>query len=73
MPPATPPLGASVYFMSGRLLGQVAEVAADAFLVITEEQKHWLRQDAVFTVENTRVTLICEPNGLANYTLEREP
>ena len=67
MPPATPPVGSSVYFMSGRLLGQVHELADAGFLVLTDDDKLWLRFEAIFTVEGNRVTLVCEPNGLANY------
>jgi hypothetical protein len=61
--------GDNVYFMSGRLLGQVAEVLDDGFAVVAGGQRVWLQNKVLFTAERGRVTLICEPDGLSNYEL----
>ncbi|MCK9518783.1 MAG: hypothetical protein M0R74_07150 [Dehalococcoidia bacterium] len=57
--------------MSGRLLGHVAEVGADAFAVDAANGRLWLYNKVLFTADNGRVTLICEPDGLPNYQLDQ--
>lgn len=63
--------GDNVYFMSGRLLGQIVDVVDEGFAVLVEGDRVWLRNKVLFTAERGRVTLICEPDGLSNYELGR--
>jgi len=72
MEPVVTP-GDNVYFMSGRLLGQVVEVRPGSFAVTNDSGRFWLMSKVVFTADNGRVTLICEPDGLANYRIEHGP
>lgn len=51
-------------------LGRVAETAEDRFLLeVRDGRRLWMNADSIFTVDSGVVTLICEYDHLAQYTL----
>lgn len=66
----SPEPGDQVYFMSGRHLGKVEALRAGRFRVAGDDGSRWLESRVVFTVDQHRVTLICEADGLGNYTVD---
>ena len=60
--------GMSVVGTSGRRIGVVSDVAPGALRIkLTASTDIWIEATAVFTVEDDRVTLICEEDGLHRY------
>ncbi|MCK9517925.1 MAG: hypothetical protein M0R74_02690 [Dehalococcoidia bacterium] len=68
-----PVVGQRVYSTSGRQLGVVAQVRPDCFHVAMEEDDVWLSREAIFTVQDGSVTLICEPERIVAYTVNPMP
>jgi hypothetical protein len=64
---ASPAVGDQVSFMSGRRAGTVDQVAPGRFRVSLGDVAVWLVDDAIFTNGFNRITLVCEPAGLALY------
>lgn len=64
-PPIT--VGMRVLSVSGILLGEVGAVSEGRFLLRTVGDDAWIRRDAVFTVDEGRVTLVCNENGVKRY------
>lgn len=63
-----PQVGDRVVFMSGRLAGTVLSTTREGFTLKSPAgERLWLRQDAIFTADIGRVTLVCEHGGLVNY------
>lgn len=65
-----PVKGDSVYAMDHVLLGHVTATAEGRFEVTRDDIARWLRFDAVFTIDDTRVTLVCTAAGVGNYLAE---
>lgn len=64
--------GQRVTFMSGTPFGRVADVRGDLVRIDAGRTSVWVTTDAVFTVENDVVSLVCERRGLADYVVEVE-
>lgn len=63
--------GDLVLFAGGVAVGRVKALGDRCFLVVAEDEAAWVSDDAVFTRENGRLTLICEPAGLHRYVIGR--
>lgn len=59
-----------VYVVSGKSIGAIADVATDRFQLESADGPLWISNDAVFTVEQGRVTLICALGGLKRYEVD---
>ncbi|MCC7363957.1 MAG: hypothetical protein IT303_06265 [Dehalococcoidia bacterium] len=64
-----PAIGERVAATSGRPIGVVIQVRPDCFHVAMPGNDAWLTRDAVFTIEEGVVTLVCEPERLCAYTV----
>ena len=67
--------GMSVVATSGRRIGVVTEARDKAFrlrLLGNSDGGMWLSEDAVFTYEDDKLTLICEEDGLHRYIVSSE-
>lgn len=64
---AIPQLHDEVCFINGKHLGTVVVAGGRGFKVRIGDVDLWLNNDAVFTRQGGRVTLICEPSGLHRY------
>lgn len=64
-----PRVGQQVFTMDEVFVGRVVQVVAAEFAV-QDARTIWLPRDAVFTVSDQRVTLICAHSGLENYIVE---
>lgn len=62
-------LGSHVCSIEGGVLGSVAAVAADSFLLERNSTAIWLPFDVVFIVEDFTVTLICDFHGVNRYAI----
>lgn len=61
--------GADVCGVDGRILGSVGLVSAGRFQLERNGDVIWLPFDAVFTVEDFTVTLICDGHGVDRYAV----
>ncbi len=61
--------GQTVRSISGRTLGVVGDVAQASFRLDTPLAALWLRGDAIFTIEGSLVSLICEEQGLPRFAV----
>ena len=68
-----PAVGQRVHSTSGRQLGVVAQVRPDCFHMAMEDDDVWLTREAIFTVEDGYITLICEPERICAYTVNPLP
>ncbi len=68
-----PVVGQRVFSTSGRQLGVVAQVRPDCFHLAMEEDDVWISREAIFTVDDGSVTLICEPERIVAYTVSPMP
>ena len=64
---AIPQLHDEVCFINGKALGTVVVAGGRGFKVRIGDVELWLNNDAVFTRQGGRVTLVCEPSGLHRY------
>ena len=57
--------------INNRLVGHVEAVRKDAFELLPEEADDplWLTEDALFSVADGRVTLLCPASGVDRYVL----
>jgi len=62
--------GTAVHTLSGRAIGHVGAVRADAFEVKDGVRSFWLRKDAVYLSSAAITTLVCELPGIAAYQAE---
>jgi hypothetical protein len=62
-----PVAGHRVTTLDCSTLGTVAELGDGKFRVDGDDGSRWLRQDAVFTVEQSVVTLVCNLGRLDAY------
>ncbi len=71
-PPVKPNIdpGMRVLSVAGVGIGEVGRVADDRFEVVAESETVWVSAQAVFTVDDRRVTLICTPDGLKRYEVQ---
>lgn len=65
-----PRVGDSVFAMNHAFVGDVTAVAPAKFEVSDGVTVRWLRSEAVFTIEGTRITLVCTLSGLSAYLVE---
>lgn len=56
-----------VVTMDHVVLGRVSATASGSFCVQSGDGNFWLRKDAVFTVEQRKVTLVCTSVHVAEY------
>jgi hypothetical protein len=68
-----PVVGQRVFSTSGRQLGVVAQVRPDCFHLAMAEDDVWVSREAIFTVQDGSVTLICEPERIVAYTVSPMP
>lgn len=64
-----PSIGQRVLSTGGRQLGVVVQVRPDCFHLAMDDDDVWISRDAVFTVDDGHVTLICEHERLSAYTV----
>ena len=64
-----PAIGQRVFSTAGRQMGVVVQVRPDCFHMAMDEDDVWISREAVFTVDDGHVTLICEPERLCAYTV----
>lgn len=56
---------------SEQSFGKVARVRPGMFLLrMYEGGEHWMSQDCIYLIEDAKVTLICEREGLVRYISE---
>lgn len=67
--------GMSVVATSGRRIGVVVDVGKGVLRIrmfsANDDGDVWLEEAAIFTVEDEKVTLICEEDGLHRYKASR--
>ena len=66
-----PARGATVVSISGRRLGMVIEVTAEAFCLEQLQERIWLGPEAIFTVDAGVVSLVCEAEGLEKLAISQ--
>lgn len=67
----SPARGNMVFSISGEALGDVAEVRPDSFLLRRNRPPDlWVKSEAVFSVANGSVQLICYGDGLNRWCLD---
>ncbi|OAI40366.1 hypothetical protein AYO38_05880 [bacterium SCGC AG-212-C10] len=64
---STPVPGQRVVSLDHRTIGIVRSVGTDFFVVRTKDDAVYLQREAIFTVVDTCVTLVCSGAQLANY------
>lgn len=69
MEPATP--GMCVTTPRGRRIGVVAQTREDAVLLnLVRGADLWIERGAIFTIDDGKLTLICEEDGLHRYVVD---
>ena len=59
--------GSGVFGIDGRRLGKVADVRDDALQIALADGDVWLYTNAVWTVDASGLTLICDERGVRRY------
>jgi hypothetical protein len=65
-----PRVGLSVFTIEDHFVGRIVQVAGGCFAV-QGTKPIWLARDAIFTVAEQRLTLVCAASGLSRYIVER--
>lgn len=65
--------GMTVSDIGNRPVGQVEAIRGMAFAVdVGGGERVWLREDVLFSVDDSSATLICPANGIRRYALPEE-
>ena len=64
--------GMSVSDIGNRPVGQVDAVRGRAFALADGNGKTWLREDVLFSVDDSSATLICPANGISRYSVPED-
>lgn len=56
--------------MSGAPFGTIGSIREDVVRIDAASLQVWVSTEAIFTVEGSIVTLVCERRGLADYVVD---